>query len=101
MRRKKASGRPGRTKNVSVSLDGAILEMLRAHANARHDGNLSAAIAEAALVLGHHVARDAVASELMKGHPPLTEEDRHAIDAELAEGWAHARRQPKKRKSAA
>lgn len=99
--RKAVTKRPGKTRNVSVSLDAAVLKMLRERADSAHAGNLSAAIAEAAEVLHRQTARDDVAEELMKGHPPLTDEERTAIDAELEEGWAHARRQVKKRKPAA
>lgn len=98
---KKATRRPGRTKNVSVSLDAGILKMLRARADSVHAGNLSAAIAEAAEVLHRQAARDGVAKELMKGRSPLTDEERAAIDAELDEGWRHARRHLKKRTRAA
>lgn len=93
--------RPGRTTNVSISLDTAILRMLHERADTTHNGNLSAAIAEAATVLHRHAARDHVADELMKGHPPLSEAEREIIDAELDEGWRHARRSAKKRTRAA
>lgn len=98
---KRAAKRAGRTKNVSVSLDAAILKMLRARADSTHAGNLSAAIAEAAEALHRQAARDDVAKELMRGRPPLTDEDRAAIDAELDEGFRHARRHLKKRTRAA
>ncbi len=75
--------------------------MLRERADSTHGGNLSAAIAEAAEVLHRQAARDEVAKELMRGHAPLSEAQRVAIDAELDEGWRHARRSPKKRKKAA
>ena len=90
--------RAGKTRNVSVSLDAAILKMLRERADSTHGGNLSAAIAEAAEVLHRQAARDDVAKELMRGHRPMTDKERAAIDAELEEGWTHARRQLKKRK---
>jgi hypothetical protein len=100
--RKKASAkRTGRTKNVSVSLDAAVLKMLRERADSTHGGNLSAAIAEAAEALHRQAARDAVVADLGRGRPPLTDEERAAIDAELEEGWSHARRHLKKRKRAA
>jgi hypothetical protein len=83
---------------VSVSLDLATSRMLRARADSAHAGNLSAAIAEAAAVLHRQAARDAVARELMKRGAPLTEGDRAAIDAELKEGWAHARRHAAKQR---
>lgn len=98
---KKATKRPGRTKNVSVSLDADVLEMLRARADSTHGGNLSAAIAEGAEVLHRQAARESVAQELMKGRSPLTDPERAAIDAELEEGWRHARRHVKKRTRAA
>lgn len=100
-RKKAAAKRTGRTKNVSVSLDRAVLKMLRARADSTHAGNLSAAIAEAAEVLHRQVARDEVARELMRGRPPLTDDERAAIDAELEEGWRHAQRHLKKKKKAA
>jgi hypothetical protein len=100
-RAKTTRQRAGTTRNVSVSLDAAILKMLRERADSTHGGNLSAAIAEAAEVLHRQAARDHVAAQLMKGHPPLTDKERGAIDAELQEGWEHARRQPRKRKRAA
>lgn len=84
-----------------MSLDGPIMRILRDRADSAHAGNLSAAIAEAAEVLHRQVARDEVAAELMKGHPPLTKKERAAIDAELEEGWKHARIGAKKRRIAA
>jgi hypothetical protein len=98
---KKIAKRAGKTTNVSVSLDSSILQMLRERADSTHAGNLSAAIAEAARVLHRQAARDHVADELMRGHPPLSEKEREAIDAELDEGWRHARRPTKKRTKAA
>lgn len=100
-RKKAAAKRTGRTKNVSVSLDGDVLKMLRARADSTHAGNLSAAIAEAAEVLHRQAARDAVLAELNRGRPPITDEEAAAVDAELEEGWRHARRYLKKRKKAA
>jgi hypothetical protein len=99
--RRAPAKRTGRTTNVSVSLDGAVLKMLRERADSTHGGNLSAAIAEAAEVLYRQAARDEVAKELMRGRPPLTPAQRAAIDAELDEGWRHARQHPKKKRSAA
>jgi hypothetical protein len=96
-----AARRSGRTTNVSVSLDGTVLKMLRERADSTHGGNLSAAIAEAAQVLHRQAARDEVAKELMRGHPPLTGAERAAIDAELDEGWRLARRHLRKRRRAA
>lgn len=98
--RETRSRRAGLTKNVSVSLDATTLKTLRARADSAHGGNLSAAISEAAGVLHRQTARDEVAMQLMKGKPPLTDDDRRAIDAELAEGWAHARRRKKRTRAA-
>ena len=93
--------RAGTTKNISVSVDVTVLKMLRERADAHHGGNLSAAIAEAADVLHRHAARVDVAKELMRGRPALTDRDRREVDAELKEGWRHARRVSKKRATAA
>lgn len=95
-----AARRKGRTKNVSVSLDGEVLKMLRARADSTHGGNLSAAIAEAAAVLHRQAAREAVSRELNRGRLPMTDEERAAIDAELEEGWRHARKHMKKKRAA-
>jgi hypothetical protein len=92
--------RAGTTKNVSVSLDAAVLKVLRERANSVHGGNLSAAIAEAAEVLHRHAARDYVANELMRGHAPLTDRDRRDIDRDLEQGWAEARRTKRRRRAA-
>ncbi len=100
VRKKAAAKRTGRTKNVSVSLDGDVLKMLRARADSTHAGNLSAAIAEAAEVLHRQAARDAVLAELNRGRPPITDEERAAVQAELEEGWRHARRHQKKKRAA-
>jgi hypothetical protein len=92
--------RAGTTKNISVSVDAAVLKMLHERADSHHGGNLSAAIAEAAEVLHRHAARDDVAKELMRGHPPLTDRERREIDAELKEGWVQARRVKKRTRAA-
>ena len=99
-RKKATATRTGRTKNVSVSLDGAVLKILRARAESTHGGNLSAAIAEAAEVLHREAARDAVAKELNRGRPPITDEERAAVGAELEEGWRHARKRLKRKRAA-
>ena len=99
-KRAAAPKRTGRTKNVSLSLDAEILKMLRARADSTHAGNLSAAIAEAAEVLHRQAALDAVLQELNRGRAPLTDKRRAAIDAELEEGWRHARKHLKKKRAA-
>jgi hypothetical protein len=95
-----ATRRTGRTKNVSVSLDAEVLKILRARADSTHEGNLSAAIAEAAEVLHRQAAREAVLKELNRGRPPITDEERAAVKAELEEGWRHARKHLKKQRAA-
>jgi len=97
----RARKRAGRTTNVSVSLDVAVLKALRKRADSIHGGNLSAAIGEAAEVMQRHLAREYVAQELGRGRPALTDHERREIDAELIEGWRHARRMTKKRGRAA
>ncbi len=98
-KKKAAARRTGRTKNVSISLDVTILKILRARADSTHGGNLSAAIAEAAEVLHRQAAREAVSKELNRGRPPMTDEERAAIDAELEEGWRHARKHLRKKRA--
>ena len=95
-----SKGRAGKTKNVSVSLDGEILDILRARAKSMHHGNLSAAIAEAAEVLRRQAALDDVVEELSRGKPPVSAKERAEIRAEMAEGWAHARRVKRRRRVA-
>jgi hypothetical protein len=86
---------------VSVSLAPSTLRELRNEAKKHHGGNLSAAVEAAAEALRRQIARDEVSAELFKGKPPLTDAQRRAIDAELEEGWAHARRVARRRSSAA
>lgn len=92
--------RAGKTRNVSVSLDREILGILRDRAKSVHDGNLSAAIAEAAEVLRRQTALDEVVAELSRGRPPVTAKQRAAIRTEMEEGWAHARRVKKRTRAA-
>jgi hypothetical protein len=100
MASKRSPARAGTTRNVSVSLSLSTLASLRARAESTHGGNLSAAIAEAAEVLQRQTARQAVSRALMRGRPPLSDADRAAIDAELEEGWSHARRHKKRTRAA-
>ncbi len=54
----------------------------------------------AAEVLHREAARDAVLEELKRGRPPMTDAERAAVDAELEEGWRHARKHLKKKRAA-
>lgn len=89
-----ARKRAGRTVKVSVSLDREDLAVLRQHANSAHDGNLSAAFAEAARWIRQQEARRRLIEKL--GGPTLTPEAAAAIDAEQAGG---PRYEPKKSKA--
>ena len=85
-----AQKRSGRTVKVSVSLDKEDLAVLRDYAETSHEGNLSAAFAEAARWIRQRHARRRVVELL--GGSTLTPRARDAIDAEQAGG-------PQKRKS--
>jgi len=74
------AARAGKTVKVSVSLSKEDLATLRRHAKAEHQGNLSAAFAEAARLLRQRAARRRLLDEL--GGPALTLESAAAIDAE-------------------
>lgn len=93
-----AQARAGKTVKVSVSLDKADLAALKRAARESHQGNLSAAFAEAARWIRQREARRRLIDKL--GGPTLTPESAAAIDAEQDGG---PRYDPKraKRKSAA
>jgi hypothetical protein len=76
--------RAGRTVKVSVSLDREDLAALQRHAKEAHDGNLSAAFAEAARWIRQREARGRLIDKL--GGASLTPESAAAIDAEQAGG---------------
>ncbi len=72
--------RAGRTKTTSFSLDEATLGSLRALARRRHDGNVSALLAE----LASREAKFAAAEAYFEKHgvPPLDDEAAARIEAE-------------------
>jgi hypothetical protein len=74
--------RGGRTAKLSISLDREDVKALRARARRLHDGNLSRTIAELAadarLLEGMHRL------VTLLGGPSLTDEQRAALDRELA-----------------
>jgi hypothetical protein len=85
--------RAGATETFSVSVDAATKRALKARADRLHGGNMSALITE----LGRDAERaDAVDRLIARaGGSTLTDARRAEIDAELREGWEHARRKPK------
>jgi hypothetical protein len=87
--------RASRTKTMSVSLAPEPLEVLRRRAKEVHDGNLSAAIAEAAELLRRDMAMGDLGSDLERAHGPLTDRDRIGFEAELR--GAPPRRRRRKR----
>ena len=72
--------RPGRTRTTSFSLDDATLKNLRALAERRHKGNVSALLAEIASREAKFVAAEALFDRY--GVPPLDDEAIERIEAE-------------------
>jgi hypothetical protein len=87
--------RAGRTKTTSFSLDEQTLKYLKALASRRHDGNVSALIAEFASREAKLAAADAFFEKY--GVPPLDEEAVSRIEAE----WRGEGGPKKKRRRAA
>jgi hypothetical protein len=84
-----ASMRAGRTKTTSFSLDDATLQNLKALAARRHNGNVSALLAEVAMREAKFAAAEAYFEKY--GIPPLTAEAIERIEAEW-QGRAPAKR---------
>ena len=72
--------RPGRTRTTSFSLDDATLKNLKALAERRHKGNVSALLAEIASREAKFVAAEALFDRY--GVPPLDDEAIERIEAE-------------------
>lgn len=72
--------RSGRTKTASLSLDDATLKNLKALAARRHNGNVSALLAEVAMREAKFAAAEAYFEKY--GGPPLTAEAIERIEAE-------------------
>ena len=93
---KKKSRRPGATETIGVSLDPETKRVLRALAEEKHGGNVSALISD--------MTADAVRQAWFErawrwyGGPEPTEAARAKIDAELEEGWKLARRHTTKKR---
>jgi hypothetical protein len=86
---KKRRRRPGATETIGVSVDPETKRILKALADERHDGNVSALIAE----MTAEAVRQAAFERAWRwyGGPDLTQSDRAKLDRELDEGWRHAR----------
>lgn len=93
-----AQGRGGRTIKVSVSLDKGDVAALKRLARESHDGNLSAAFAEAARWLRQREARRRLIDKL--GGPTLTPEAAAAIDAEQEGGHRYRPRKTRRKRAA-
>jgi hypothetical protein len=87
--------RAGRTKTTSFSLDAETLKNLKALAARRHDGNVSALLAELATREAKFAAAEAYFEKY--GILPLTAEDIERIEAE----WQGVTSPKRKRRKAA
>ena len=98
----KRSRRAGATETVGVSLDVETKRKLKALAAARHQGNVSALIAE----MTEAAVRQAAFEQAWSwyGGPEPSDAARATIDAELEEGWTlartHARKKHRRKKAA-
>jgi hypothetical protein len=90
-----ASMRAGRTKTTSFSLDETTLRNLKALAARRHNGNVSALLAEVAMREAKFAAAEAYFEKY--GVPPLTPEAIERVEAE----WLSATAPKKRRRRAA
>lgn len=92
---KKKRRRAGATATIGVSLDPETKRQLKELAVERHHGNVSALITE----LAREAVRNSAFERAWKwyGGPEPSDARRAEIDAELEEGWRHARRYARKR----
>jgi hypothetical protein len=91
----KRSRRAGASETVGVSLDPETKRNLKALADERYQGNVSAMITEMTADAVRRAAFERAWS--WYGGPEPTDAERKAIDAELAEGWSLARKRARKR----
>ncbi len=93
---KKRPRRPGATETIGVSVDPETKRALRALAEERHAGNVSALITE----MTGDAVRQAAFDRAWRwyGGPELTDAERRKLDRELDAGWAHARKHVTKKK---
>ena len=85
VRSRASTSRSGRTQKISVSLNRSDLQALRRRANRLYDGNVSAAIAEAARRVREEEGREELLAWLGKASE-ATERELAAIRAEWAGG---------------
>jgi hypothetical protein len=90
----KRTRRAGATETIGVSLDSETKRKLKALAADRHQGNVSALIAE----LTELAVREAAFERAWRwyGGPEIGDKTRAKIDAEMEEGWALARKHARK-----
>lgn len=93
---KKKRRRSGATETIGVSVDPGTKRALRALAEERHGGNVSALISEMTTEAVRQAAFER--AWLWYGGPEPTDADRRRLDQELDAGWAHARRHVAKKK---
>ena len=95
--------RAGATETIGVSIDPATKRKLKELAAEKHQGNVSALIAE----MTQEAVRQAAFERVWRwyGGPEPTEDAKRSIDAEFEEGWElarkHASKKKRRRKSAA
>jgi hypothetical protein len=93
---KKKRRRPGATETIGVSLDRETKRVLKAMADERHGGNVSALITE--MTVG--AVRQAAFERAWRwyGGSEPTDAERAKLDAELDEGWSLARKHAGKKR---
>jgi hypothetical protein len=93
---KKKRRRPGATETIGVSVDPETKRALRALAEERHGGNVSALISE----MTTDAIRQAAFERAWRWYagPEPTDADRAKLDRELDEGWALARKHTPRKK---
>ena len=87
--------RAGATETIGVSLDPDTKRKLKRLADERHGGNVSALVAE----MADAAVRQAAFERAWQwyGGPEPSDAARAKIDADLDEGWAHARKHAAKK----
>lgn len=93
---KKKRRRPGATDTIGVSVDPETKRALKALAEERHGGNVSALISE----MTTDAIRQAAFDRAFRwyGGPEPTDAERAKLDREFDEGWALARKHAAKKK---
>jgi predicted transcriptional regulator len=91
----KRARRAGATETIGVSLDPETKKKLKALAEERHRGNVSALVAE----MTDTAVRQAAFERAWRwyGGADPSSATRAKIDADLEEGWAHARKHAAKK----